>query len=243
MPTGTAFDWHTHEDHQLAWAVNGVLTIRSETTAWVLPPSRALWIPAGVRHETLSEGTATMRASYVRPSTCSIEWTECTPVSVTPLVAELIGFLESLDLETSQRDHAASLLVELLEPVATSTIDVRVPSDERARRVALLLIDNPADSRTLSSWGDEVGASARTLARTFQSETGLPFGRWRALLRIRAAMSALATGESVGNVANLVGYESVSAFVAAFRRETGVTPSAYFSESMTSSERSLEVLS
>jgi len=243
MPTGTAFDWHTHEDHQLAWAVNGVLTIRSETTAWVLPPSRALWIPAGVRHETLSEGTATMRASYVRPSTCSIEWTECTPVSVTPLVAELIGFLESLDLETSQRDHAASLLVELLEPVATSTIDVRVPSDERARRVALLLIDNPADSRTLSSWGDEVGASARTLARTFQSETGLPFGRWRARLRIRAAMSALATGESVGNVANLVGYESVSAFVAAFRRETGVTPSAYFSESMTSSERSLEVLS
>jgi AraC-like DNA-binding protein len=55
-------------------------------------------------------------------------------------------------------------------------------------------------------------------------------------------MSALATGESVGNVANLVGYESVSAFVAAFRRETGVTPSAYFSESMTSPERSLDVL-
>jgi AraC-like DNA-binding protein len=209
MPTGTAFDWHTHEDHQLAWAASGVLTIRSETTAWVLPPSRALW-------------------------------TECTAVSVTPLVAELLGFLESDGLESSQRDHAAFLLVALIEPVSTSTVDVRVPSDERARRVAELLIENPADARTLSSWGEEVGASARTLARTFQSETGLPFGRWRALLRIRAAMSALATGSSVGNVANLVGYESVSAFVAAFRREMGVTPSAYFSESVVSPEASLD---
>jgi AraC-like DNA-binding protein len=32
----------------------------------------------------------------------------------------------------------------------------------------------------------------------------------------------------VGNVARHVGYESASAFVAAFRRETGVTPAAYF---------------
>ncbi len=27
MPAGTRFDWHTHEDHQLAWAASGVLTV------------------------------------------------------------------------------------------------------------------------------------------------------------------------------------------------------------------------
>ena len=69
MPAGTVFDWHVHEDHQLAWAASGVLTVRSGVEAWVLPPTRALWIPAGVRHETLSEGVATMRTAYVRPST------------------------------------------------------------------------------------------------------------------------------------------------------------------------------
>ncbi len=67
MPAGTVFDWHTHDDHQLAWAASGVLTIRSGTQAWVLPPTRALWIPAGIRHETLSEASATMRTAYVRP--------------------------------------------------------------------------------------------------------------------------------------------------------------------------------
>ena len=41
-------------------------------------------------------------------------------------------------------------------------------------------------------------------------------------------MPALAAGEPVGNVARRVGYESVSAFVAAFRRQTGLTPAGYF---------------
>src|ERR1700685_1309161 len=75
MPTGTVFDWHTHDDHQLAWASTGVLTVRSGSSAWVLPPTRALWIPVRVRHETLSESTTTMRTAYVRPERCAITWT------------------------------------------------------------------------------------------------------------------------------------------------------------------------
>ena len=67
MPAGMVFDWHTHAEHQLAWAASGVLTVRTAAAAWALPPTRALWIPAGVRHETLSAGTAVMRTLYVRP--------------------------------------------------------------------------------------------------------------------------------------------------------------------------------
>src|SRR5882672_9916492 len=54
MPAGLVFDWHTHDDHQLAWAASGVLTVRTRESAWVLPTTRALWIPAGLPHETLS---------------------------------------------------------------------------------------------------------------------------------------------------------------------------------------------
>ncbi len=108
------------------------------------------------------------------------------------------------------------------------SFDVRRPVDERARRVADGLVADPADDRTLAEWGHEVGASARTLARSFVADTGLPFGRWRTMLRLHAAMQGLAKEEPVGNVARTVGYESVSAFVAAFRRETGITPAEYF---------------
>jgi AraC-like DNA-binding protein/quercetin dioxygenase-like cupin family protein len=228
MPAGLVFDWHTHSDHQLAWAASGVLTVRTSTSTWVLPPTRALWIPAGLRHETLSAGTATMRTLYIRPDLCPISWPDFTPVAASPLLAELIGYLENPDLDAARRQHAETMLVDLLQPVAMTTIGVRMPAEERARAVADALAADPADGRTLAEWGREVGASARTLARAFTADTGLPFGRWRALLRLQAAIAALAAGEPVGNVARHVGYESSSAFVAAFRRQTGMTPAMYF---------------
>ena len=228
MPAGLVFDWHTHADHQLAWAASGVLTVRTAASTWVLPPTRALWIPAGLRHETLSAGTTTMRTLYIRPDLCPISWPDFTPVAASPLLAELIGYLENPDLDPARRQHAETMLVDLLQPVAMTTIEVRMPAEERARAVADALAADPADGRTLAEWGREVGASARTLARAFVAETGLPFGRWRALLRLQAAIADLAAGEPVGNVARHVGYESASAFVAAFRRETGMTPAMYF---------------
>ena len=228
MPAGLVFDWHTHADHQLAWAASGVLTVRTAEAAWVLPPTRALWIPAGLRHETLSAGTATMRTLYVRPDLCPISWPDPVPVAASPLLAELIGYLEAPGLDPDRRAHAEAVLVDLLQPVTMATIEVRLPGEERARQVARALADDPADRRTLAEWGRQVGASERTLARGFVAGTGLAFGRWRSLLRLQAALPALAAGEPVGNVARRVGYESASAFVAAFRRETGVTPAAYF---------------
>ncbi len=230
MPAGLVFDWHTHADHQLAWAASGVLTVRTSSSTWALPPTRALWIPAGLRHETLSARTTTMRTLYIRPDLCPISWPDFTPVAASPLLAELIGYLENPDLDPARRQHAETMLVDLLQPVAMTTIEVRMPAEERARAVADALAADPADGRTLAEWGREVGASARTLARAFVAETGLPFGRWRALLRLQAAIADLAAGEPVGNVARHVGYESASAFVAAFRRETGMTPAMYFSQ-------------
>jgi AraC-like DNA-binding protein/quercetin dioxygenase-like cupin family protein len=228
MPVGLVFDWHAHDDHQLAWAASGVLSVRTDASTWVLPPTRALWIPAGVRHETLSAGAATMRSAYVRPARCPIGWTEPTPVSASPLLAELIGYLEDPSLEPEHRAHAEAVLVDQLQPVAMTTIEVRMPSDDRALQVARELASDPANPSTLAEWGHQAGASERTLARAFLADTGLSFGRWRALLRLQAALPALAAGAPVGNVARQVGYETASAFVAAFRRETGVTPAAYF---------------
>lgn len=232
MTAATRFVWHTHPDNQLAWAARGVIAVRTRDAAWVLPPTRALWIPAGVRHETGAEGQATIRSVYVPPSMSPVTWTEPTVVAASTLLAEIIGYL-STPLADSQRSHAEAVLADLLVPVPSATLDVRFPADALAGAVAAALRENPADPRTLREWGREVGASERTLARAFTAETGLPFGRWRTTLRLRAALSLLASGEPVSRVAREVGYETVSAFTAAFRRETGTTPASYFSNGET----------
>jgi AraC-like DNA-binding protein len=107
-------------------------------------------------------------------------------------------------------------------------VDVPFPTGPLTGAIANKLRDDPADQRTLADWGRAVGASERTLARAFVTETRMPFGRWRTLLRLQAALPLLARGEPVARVAHRVGYETPSAFVAVFRRETGLTPATYF---------------
>jgi AraC-like DNA-binding protein len=231
MPVGTVFDWHTHADHQLAWAVSGVLIVLTADATWVLPPTRALWIPAGLPHQAEAAGRATMRSLYVRPDVpvpALAGRTTPAVVAASPLLAELIGFLGVPGLAADPRAHAEALLADLLTPIQVTTITVPPPADGPARSVAESLRRDPADKRTLAEWGHQVGASERTLARAFVAGTGMPFGRWRTLLRMQAALPMLAAGEAAGRVAIHVGYETPSAFTAAFRREVGVTPATYF---------------
>jgi AraC-like DNA-binding protein len=228
MPAGSRFEWHSHTDHQLAWSPEGVLSVVTDAGTYVLPPTRALWIPAGTPHETRASGAAILRSAYLRPARCPITWPDPAPVVVTPLLAELISHLGSDELVPAQRSRAETLLFDLLTPIHTATLDVDLPADPRAREVADALLCDPADNRNLHAWGRQVGASSRTLARAFLADTGLSFGRWRTLIRLRAALPRLADGTPVSVVAGQVGYRTTSAFVAAFRAHTGVTPGRYF---------------
>jgi AraC-like DNA-binding protein len=229
MPVGTRFEWHAHADHQLAWSPEGVLVVLTESGAgYVLPPSRALWIPAGTVHETRASGAAVLRSVYVRPPRCPVDWDAPTPVAVSPLLGELVHHLDDRALEAERRTRAEAVLFDLLLPLRIATIDVRSPSDPRALDVAAALVADPADPRTLEEWGRAVGASSRTLARAFLGDTGLPFGRWRTLVRLQASLPYLAEQVPVSVVAPLVGYRTTSAYVAAFRAHTGVTPGRYF---------------
>jgi AraC-like DNA-binding protein len=228
MPAGRRFEWHRHAEHQLAWSPEGVLVVRTEGGSHVLPPARALWIPAGTNHETRASGVAVLRTVYIRTGSCPIGWRRPTQVSVSPLLRELIPHLEDSSLAQPARLRAEAVLFDLLAPLAVASIDVRLPADERARRVAEALLADPGDGRTLHAWGRQVGASSRTLARAFLSETGLSFGRWRTLARLQAAVLELAEGLPVSLVADSVGYRTASSFVAAFRAHTGVTPGRYF---------------
>jgi len=228
LDVGAGFDEHEHDDHQLAWVREGVLMVTIGARHWMLPPTLALWIPAGVPHSSFAaRGAATMQGIYL-PSEAMTRWHEPVVVGVTSLVRDLIGFLRRDDIADTARSKAEALLVELLEPVDSLAIDVPMPRDERAVKIAQGLLDDPADERDLVSWGRHVGASARTLSRIFAAETGMGFAQWRTRLRIRSSLPLLAAGEPVGATAGRVGFSTASAFIAAFGHLTGMTPGSYF---------------
>ncbi|MGY5134693.1 AraC family transcriptional regulator [Streptomyces nigrescens] len=228
MGRGQWFARHRHEHHQLAWARRGVLAVRATGTTWVLPPSMALWIPAGTPHATGAAGPALFRSLYFLPDRCPVGWSAPTVVGVSPLLRELISYLSDGALDPAARERAEAVVLDQLRPVSVATVQAPMPHDPRARRVAEALRADPSDGRTLAEWGTRVGASGRTLARAFVTDTGMPYGQWRTRVRLQAAMPLLAGGATVAAVAARVGYASPSAFVAAFRRAVGVPPGAYF---------------
>jgi AraC-like DNA-binding protein/quercetin dioxygenase-like cupin family protein len=227
LAAGRWFPAHRHLEHQLVWAPRGAVGVRTGGGTFVLPSSLALWVPAGVEHATGAVDALDLRGIYLAPQRCPVRWTEPTVVAVPPLLRELLEHLGA-GPDVPGRAQAEALAVQLLHPVATTTVRVPWPRDDRARAVAEALDADPADQRTLAAWGRTVGASARTLARVWRAETGTSFARWRTQLRLQAALPRLVAGVPVATVARAVGYDTPSAIVAAFRRTTGVTPGSYF---------------
>lgn len=195
---------------------------------WILPHSLALWIPANMPHSIESTSESTLTTLWFDPACCPLTWDRVTPVHADALLAALATRLDDAELPRDARARTEAVLFDVIQPSTRDVVSLPDPIDERARRVTDALRASPADERTLAEWGREVGASARTLARALNNETGLGFHEWRTRVRILASLPRLAAGEPLAVVAGAVGYSTSSAFGAAFRRTIGVTPAKYF---------------
>nr|WP_051791015.1 helix-turn-helix transcriptional regulator [Amycolatopsis jejuensis] len=229
LPAGAWFPWHDHPAHQLVWAARGVAAVMVGDAQWVLPSTRALWLPAGIRHRTGAVGHVELRGIYADPGQCPVHWPRPQIVVVRPLLRELLEYLAADGPGHEARRRAEAVAFDLLEPLDVVPIVVPVPADPRAKDVADAVLADPADPRGLAELGRVVGASERTLARAFTRDCRMTFGTWRTQVRLRAALPLLAQGLPMTTVARRVGYTTASAFVAAFRRAVGVPPGAYFS--------------
>jgi transcriptional regulator GlxA family with amidase domain len=85
-----------------------------------------------------------------------------------------------------------------------------------------------ADNLNFQNVAHETGQTPRTLARRLGIETGMTWGQILREMRMIRAIELLAgTADPVTEVAFGVGYQSISAFNAAFRAFTGQTPTDY----------------
>jgi AraC-like DNA-binding protein/quercetin dioxygenase-like cupin family protein len=226
---------HRHVRAQLVYAVEGVMTVETAEGFWVVPPLRALWVPAGVAHSIRMSGRVAMRTVYFDPGVLAETSTpdRCAVLGVSGLLRELLVRVVEHDegrapMEPARRARIVAVLLDELVESPVNPLEVPMPRDERLRRIADAVRADPADHRDLAAWASFAGIGERTLARLFPQETGMTFVRWRQQVRLLAALERLAAGEPVTNVALETGYASTSAFVKLFRESFGVTPGRYF---------------
>jgi AraC-like DNA-binding protein len=221
---------HDHEWDQLTYAASGVMRVHTDTESWLVPPHRAVWLPAGIMHAEELHAPVSVRNLYFAPNLARALPRRCCIVNIPSLMRELILHVSRigvLDRRNPTQAHLISVLLDELVSVSDVPLQLPMPRDPRARRLAAILQARPDDAGSVAALSQRVGASRRTMERLFLAETRMTVGEWRRRLRLLHGVRLLAGGQSVTNAALDAGYASTSAFIAAFKRTFGTTPSRY----------------
>jgi AraC-like DNA-binding protein len=236
---------HHHDWGQLVFSVSGAVRVSAETadarSTYLVPPSRAVWIPAGVTHAVTVVERADLRTLYLLPGLLETPddpaWHRCRVLEVSPLLRELVMQLDA------RADSAAGnppdamreallrdLVVDELRRAHSLRLGVDLPRDARLRRLCEAMLDEPARHPSLDAWAAEIGASARTVSRLFRDELGTSFAQWRSQVLLAHALAMAARRKPMSHIATELGYASASAFTAMVTRTVGMPPSRFFAE-------------
>lgn len=235
LPNRTLTYRHRHPWVQLSYAIQGVLEVHSDAGRFVAPPQWAIWVPADMPHQVLSSPRTEMRSLYIDASVCP--WADadrCRVLEITPLTRELIRTFSRFEAEYDEdgaQGRLARVLIDQLHAAPQAPLSLPWPHSASLLELCRQLQADPADPRGLDHWSRALGICERTLSRHFRQQTGLGFRAWRQRLRLFSALPMLEQGARVTDVALACGYDSLSAFIAAFREQFRQTPGEFFRQS------------
>lgn len=248
LSTDTRVVPHDHPWAQVALSSTGVVRLTMEHGTYLVPPSRALWIPAGMEHAVSVVEDADLRTLYLLqprgrcgPGVAPGEqapWRQCRVLEVSELLRALVlemnvqpdGGGPPLGAAELQREQRLSaLILDELRRARPVRLGVDLPADKRLRTLCEAVLDDPTRHATLDGWARDTGASPRTVARLFRQQLGTTFVQWRQQVLLAKALSMAARKQPMGVIAAELGYASASAFSAMVRRSVGAPPSRFFS--------------
>ena len=222
---------HSHSRGQIISVMKGVATVGAHNRVWVVPPNRAMWIPAGTEHWVRYSKTLALRSLFTDATASAGLPRSCAILHLDALSRELLNtavdFCWDLDANHSEM-RLVRLLLDRMPTLMQPALNVPDGKDRRVLRIMAMLRDSPDDNRTLAEWGNMVGASDRTLARLFIRDTGMTFTVWRRQHRLVVALEQLAVGTPVTSVAHNLGYETAGNFSTMFRSAFHQSPREYF---------------
>jgi AraC-like DNA-binding protein len=191
---------------------------------------RTAVIPAGVRHE-LQLGGMPLGVLYVEPDVAGTE--VLTPLvrgvgssesdgALVGMAGEVAAFRELYESRraTPCAGEALGDLLGFARPRARREMDPRI-----ARAVRVLGAVGLRPLRSVEGVAAEVGLSESRFQHLFTREVGVPFRRYRAWQRMRAAIAEIVRGRSFGRAAHVAGFADQAHFGHDFRRTFGAAAS------------------
>ena len=236
---------HRHPWGQLAISTTGTIRLTVAQGTYIVPPSRALWVPPGMEHAVTMVESADLRTLYFfqthgrcGPDVAETEeaaWRQCRVLNASDLLRAVVRELPTLpddSLQLSAQDrarehHLSELLLDEMRRASVVQLGVKLPQDKRLRLLCEDVLADPTRFETLEDWAQDTGASPRTVARLFRQQLECSFTQWRQQVVLAHAVSLAARNWPIQRIAAELDY-SPSAFSAMVRRTVGMPPAQFF---------------
>lgn len=226
---------HHHPEGQMYMPQQGVIVIEADGDRQVLPPGRMGWIPPNMPHAASVHGNSLKpglagHTVHLAPSLCHGFPERSRVLRMSPLADSLLKRMAAWPGGSPSGAAELRLMTVFLDEMRVAEPDplhLTMPRHPRLQAMAAAIAQDPADETDLDAWAGQVGWSRRSLTRHFRNETGMSLVEWRQVARLQKGMELLNGGASVTTVAISLGYDSVSSFIALFRRILGTTPAKF----------------
>ncbi|HEJ9095587.1 TPA: helix-turn-helix domain-containing protein [Serratia odorifera] len=222
--------WHQHPHGQIYLLTQGMMAMETERQQWAMTSGSIGWLPPQCRHQAQACGNVAGWSLYLPLALCGKLPPRPQLIQASALVQALVERIAGFPVATltgAQR-RMLQVLFDEMQGEQQQALQLPLPQDARLLKIARALLDDPANVRRQDEWASWAGLSVRNLSRLFVTQTGIGFARWRQQARVIRSLEALSRGEPIAAVAADVGYDNVSAYIAAFRQRFGVTPGMYF---------------
>ncbi|MDO6592146.1 hypothetical protein DS901_04790 [Loktanella sp. D2R18] len=218
-----------------AWAMvlfcfDGLMRVEVGEDRWFIPDRFGIWLPAGTMPVVEAATQIEFQAFQLQA-----KFDDTTAMPTAPTVLRATPLMRGIARRMTQSPSVPQAQLRRLGWVALDEIarlerpDLHLPgsSDPRVAAVMTRVMESPRLSASLSLLARATGTSERTLSRLFLHETGMTWREWRDRMRFVLALEGLQQGQSSTALADALGYSGPSAFVAAFRRQSGMTPTQW----------------
>jgi AraC-like DNA-binding protein/quercetin dioxygenase-like cupin family protein len=230
---GLITGWHSHEVHQIEYALHGVVEVETDSAHYLLPPQQAAWIPAGLDHQAVMNPDVKTVAVMFDRELIAEGGDRARILAVSPLIREMMIYALRWPIDRARGDDESDGFFRTLSHLVCEALDHEAPlslptSDHPIVAEAMAYTKAHLESVTAEDVSRAVSVSERTLRRLFQDTLGLSWRTYLLHARMLRAMALLAApGQSVRRTASSVGFDSLSSFTRAFTQFCGETPSMY----------------
>ncbi|BBX69082.1 AraC family transcriptional regulator [Mycolicibacterium psychrotolerans] len=229
--------WHSHEVHQIEYALHGVVEVETDSAHYLLPPQQAAWIPAGLEHQAVMNPDVKTVAVMFDRTLIPDGGDRARILAVSPLIREMMIYALRWPIDrrpgAADDDSVSEGFFRTLAALVGEALDHEAPlslptSEDPLVAAALAYTKSHLGTVTCGEVSRAVSVSERTLRRLFAETLGMPWRTYLLHARMLRAMALLAApAQSVQQTATDVGFTSISSFTRAFAAFSGETPSAY----------------